>query len=273
MTVGMPLLEGRFFTISDGIAAPRVVIVNRFFEKKFWPHGNAVGQQVLIPKQDMAGVNSPTIRATVVGVVPNTKHDSLTEPETPQLYVPYAQDPFIFATLVVKTQGDPMAMTREVQRAIWSIDKNQPMWKIRSMESLMARSMQNRRYVMFLLGCFSLLAMALAVVGLYGVLAYSVSQRTAEFGIRMALGAAPHDILSSVMRNGARLTIVGVVIGCGAAQLLSRFLRSQLYEVSSSDPLVNCVVCALLLAVGLVATAIPARRASRVDPAVALRHD
>jgi predicted permease len=113
VTVGMPLLAGCFFTISDGIAAPRVVIVNRFFEKKFWPHGNAVGQQVLIPGQDMAGVNAPTIRATVVGIVPNTKHDSLTQPQTPQLYVPYAQDPFIFATLVVKTTRDPMAMTRE----------------------------------------------------------------------------------------------------------------------------------------------------------------
>jgi putative ABC transport system permease protein len=132
------------------------------------------------------------------------------------------------------------------------------------MESLVARSMQNRRYVMFLLGCFSLLAIALAVVGLYGVLAYSVSQRTAEFGIRMALGAAPNEILSSVMRNEARLTIAGVVIGCGAALLLSRFLHSQLYEVSSSDPVVYCVICALLLAVGLVASVIPARRASRV---------
>ncbi len=273
VTAGMPLLEGRFFTRSDGPDAARVVMVSKSFEAKFWPHHSAVGRQVNIPKQDLDLINPAMATATVVGVIPDTKLGSLTETATPQLYVPYAQDPFIFATLVVKTKGDPMAMTRAVQRAIWSIDKDQPMWKIRTMESLVAKSVQNRRYVMFLLGCFSMLALVLAAVGLYGVLAYSVTQRTAEFGIRMALGAAPAEILSAVVKNGARLTALGLVTGAGAALVLSRYLRSQLYEVSTSDPAVYGAICALLLVVGLLAAALPARRASRVDPAIALRHE
>jgi putative ABC transport system permease protein len=141
------------------------------------------------------------------------------------------------------------------------------------MESLIARSVQNRRYVIFLLGCFSTLALVLATVGLYGVLAYSVTQRTAEFGIRLAIGAEPGQILSSVVKSGLRLTLIGLAVGCGMALLLSRFFRTQLYEVSGSDPTVYAVSCALLLCVGLLAAVLPARRASRVDPVVALRQE
>jgi putative ABC transport system permease protein len=197
-TVRMPLLEGRFFTPADASDRPRVVIVSRSFETKFWPYQKALGRQVLVPRADTDSTSAADlVPATVVGVVPDTKHHSLMEPEAPQLHAPYAQDPFIFATLVVRTKGDPIALARDVQRAVWSVDKDQPVWKIRTMESLIARSVQNRRYVIFLLGCFSTLALVLATVGLYGVLAYSVTQRTAEFGIRLAIGAEPGQILSS----------------------------------------------------------------------------
>jgi putative ABC transport system permease protein len=272
-TVRMPLLNGRFFTPNDGPDTGRVVIISRSFETKFWPHESAVGRQVLVPKADSDSTNAQFITATVVGVVPDTKHDSLTQPVALQLYAPYAQDPFIFATLVVRTKGDPMAMARDVQRAVWSVDKDQPVWKIRTMDSLIEKSMQNRRYVMILLGCFSSLALLLAAVGLYGALAYSVSQRTAEFGIRLAVGAAPKSILSSVVKSGARLILIGLAVGVGAALLLSRFLRTQLFEVSSSDPTVYVAICGILLSVGLLAALLPARRASRVDPVVALRQE
>jgi putative ABC transport system permease protein len=232
-----------------------------------------VGRQVLVPKADNDSMGAELVPATVVGVVPDTKHDSLTELPTPQLYAPYAQDPFIFATLVVRTKGDPMALAREVQRTVWSVDKDQPVWKIRSMESLIARSMQNRRYVIVLLSCFSVLALILAAVGLYGVLAYSVTQRTAEFGVRLAIGAEPGQILSSVVRSGMRLTLVGLTVGLAAALALSRFLKSQLYEVSSSDPIVYAAICGLLLCVALLAAVLPALRASRVDPVIALRYE
>jgi putative ABC transport system permease protein len=273
-TVRMPLLEGRFFTPADESHSPRAVIVSRSFEAKFWPQQKAVGRQVLVPRADSDSTTAADlVPATVVGVVPGTKHDSLTEPEAPQLYVPYAQDPFIFTTLVVRTKGDPMARARDVQRAVWSVDRDQSVWKIRTMESLIVRSVQNRRYVIFLLGCFSTLALVLAAVGLYGVLAYSVTQRTAEFGIRLAIGAEPGQILSSVVKNGLRLTLIGLTIGCGVALLSTRFLRAQLYEVSGSDPAVYAAICALLLCVGLLAAVLPACRASRVDPVIALRQE
>ena len=273
-TVRMPLLEGRFFRPADGSDSPRVVIVSRSFEAKFWPDEKALGRQVLVPQADSDSTTEANlVPATVVGVVPDTKHDSLTEPEAPQLYVSYAQDPFIFTTLVVRTKGDPMALARDVQRAVWSVDGDQPVWKIRTMESLIARSVQNRRYMIFLLGCFSALALVLAAVGLYGVLAYSVTQRTAEFGIRLAVGAQPGQILWSVVKNGLRLTLIGLTMGCGMALLLTRLFRAQLYEVSGSDPTVYAAICALLLCVGLLAAALPAWRASRVDPVVALRQE
>jgi putative ABC transport system permease protein len=272
-TVRMPLLKGRFFTPGDRAESARVAIVSRSFEAKFWPRESAVGHQILVPKADSDSTSADLVPATVVGVVPDTKHDSLTQPEAPQLYAPYAQDPFIFATLVVRTKSDPLAMTRDVQRAIWSVDKDQPVWKIRTMESLIAKSMQSRRHTMFLLGCFSGLALLLAAVGLYGVLAYSVSQRTAEFGIRLAVGAEPGQILSSVVKSGVQLTLIGLGAGLVAALSLSRFLRTQLFEVSSSDPTVYAMICGLLLVVGLIAAVLPARRASRVDPVVALRQE
>jgi predicted permease len=272
-TVRMPLLEGRFFRQNDQPDSARVVIVSRSFEAKFWPRQSAVGRQVLVPKADSDSTSADLIPATVVGVVPDTKHDSLTQPPTPQLYAPYAQDPFIFATLVVRTKGDPMALARDVQRAVWSVDKDQPVWKIRTMESLIARSIQSQRYVIVLLGCFSALALVLAAVGLYGVLAYSVTQRTPEFGIRLAVGAEPGQILSSVVTSGVRLTLIGLTAGLAAAFVLSRFLKSQLYEVSSNDPIVYAAMCGLLLCVGLLAAALPARRASRVDPIIALRYE
>jgi len=190
-TVKMPILDGRSFTGTDSTTSVHVAIVSRSFASRFWPHKSAIGRAVRIEQDPIA---------TVVGVVPDTKYDSLTDPQLPQIYVPYAHRPFIFATLVARTNGDPLAVTQAVRRAIWSIDKDQPVWKIRTMESLLNGAIGDRRYTAFLLLCFSGLALTLAAIGLYGVLAYVVSQRTAEFGIRMAVGGQARHILARIVR-------------------------------------------------------------------------
>jgi len=238
--------------------------VSRSFESRFWPHESGIGREVRIEQDPMA---------TVIGVVPDTKYDSLTDPQLPQIYAPYAQAPFIFATLVARTKGDPLASAREIRQAIWSLDRDQPVWKIRTMESVMDSAIRDRRYVAFLLTCFSVLALVLAAIGLYGVLAYLVSQRTAEFGIRMAVGGEPKDILALIVKKGAALTASGLLAGSLAALLLTRLLRNQIYGVGTADAAVYGFVCILLLFVGLLASSIPAFRASRVDPVVALRHE
>jgi putative ABC transport system permease protein len=263
-TVGMAVLEGRSFTAADGDHSGPVAIVSRSFESRFWPHESAIGHQVRIEQDPMA---------TVVGVVPDTKYNSLTDPQLPQIYVPYAQAPFIFATLVARTKGDPLGSTQAIRRAIWSLDRDQPVWKIRTMESLIDSAIGDRRYVAFLLTCFSTLALALAAIGLYGVLAYVVSQRTPEFGIRMAVGGEPKDILALIARKGAALTASGLLVGSVAALLLTRLLSNQVYGVGTADVAVYGFVCALLLVVGILASTIPAFRASRVDPVIALRHE
>lgn len=267
-TVGIPLLAGRDFLLSDGPDSQPVGIINKTFAERFWPGQNPLGRQIKVP-----GSGQAVVGVTITGVVGNTKHDSLDDADEAQLYFPYAQSPFIFATLAVRTKGDPLAMTKGVQHAIWSIDKDQPMWKIRTLQSLVDRSFSYRRYVVYLLSCFSALALGLAAIGLYGVLAYSVSQRSAEFGIRMAIGAQRLDILRMVVGKGLLLTGYGLVAGVISALVLSRFLRTQVYDVSTSDPAVYGALSAVLLAVALLAVLIPALRAMRVDPVVAIRQE
>lgn len=197
--------------------------------------------------------------------------NALSRDELPQLYVPYAQQPFIFATLTLRAKGDPLAMARDAQRAIWSVDKDQPMWKIRTLQSLVDGSFSFSRYVVFMLGSFSALALLLAALGLYGVLAYSVTQRTAEFGVRLAIGATPAHIVRLVVGKGLVLALAGLACGVGAALLLMRYLRTQLFEVTTYDPAIYVGVSAVLIAVALVAVFLPARRATKVDPVIALR--
>lgn len=260
-TVGIPLLSGRDFQFTDSGKSTNVAIINQAFVARFWPGENALGKQVALEGRTL----------TVVGVVGNTKHDSLDDAFRAQLYQPYAQSPFVFATLAVKTSGDPLAMTKPVQRAIWFLDKNQPMWKIRTLQSLVDRSFSIRRYVAYLLVCFSALALGLAAIGLYGVLAYAVSQRTAEFGVRMALGASPSEILALVVRKGLKLTGAGLAAGIVASLFLSQFLKTQVFEISETDPFVYAALSLLLLAVATVAVLTPARRAMLVDPVTSIR--
>jgi predicted permease len=262
-TAGVPLLEGRDFALSDGSESQAVAIVSRTFADQFWTPGqSAVGRQVKLA----AG---PVV--TIVGVVGDVKQNSLDDPKAACLYRPYAQDPFAFATLVVRTKGDPLEMAKSIKGAVWSVDKNQPLWKIRTLQSLVDRSYSYLRYMTWFLGCFALLALILAAIGLYGLLAYAVQQRTAELGVRMALGAAPGDILRLVVRNGLLLTGAGIAGGIGAATMLTEILKTQVYGVTTTDPVVYGSVALVLLAVALIAVWFPARRAMRVDPVIALR--
>lgn len=265
-TVRIPLRAGRGFRDSDDTNAPWVVVVSDSFARRYWPEGGAVGRQVLLP----AGKNQMA-PATVVGVVGNMRHDRLDEAGLPQVYAPDAQDPFIFATLVVRTRGNPLDRVKDVQRAVWSVDKDQPMWKVRTLDSLVDASLGGRRVVLTLVSSFSGVALFLAGLGLYGVISYQVTRRTAEFGVRVAMGAAPGDILRMVLGQGLVLAGAGVGAGLAAAPLFGSILKSQLFGVNAADPLVYAVLSGVLLAISAVAVLLPARRATRLDAMQALR--
>jgi putative ABC transport system permease protein len=267
-TVGIPLLAGRDFAFTDQPNTPLVVIVSQSFAAKYWPGQKAVGRQIQLP----AGKNV-VVAATVVGMVGDAMQDALDDTDLAEFYSPYAQDPSIFATLTVLAKGDAGAMTRSVQRAIWSVDKDQPMWKIRTLQSLVDRSFTNRRYMAWVTGCISLLALGLAAVGLSGLLGYIVTQRTAEFGVRLALGAAPRNILGLVFRQGLKLTVAGLAVGIVASLLLTPLIRAQIYQVNTTDISVYVGLSLLMLVVAGVALWLPARRAMRVDPVTAIRNE
>jgi predicted permease len=270
-TVRIPLLAGRTFTDSDNASAPRVIVVSESFVRRYWPGSNVLGRQVLIPSRDLSPDKPSLIPATIVGVVGNTRHDRLDEPDPPQLYTPYAQDPIIFASLAVRTRGNPLDRVRDVQRAFWSIDKDQPMWKIRTLESMVDSQIGNRRMLLELLAAFSALSLFLAGVGLYGVMSYQVARRTAEFGVRVAMGAAPRDLLAMVLREGVAIAAVGLIAGLAAAPLFASVLKAQLFGVSPADPLVYAVLSCVLLAACILAVVLPALRATHLDPTRALR--
>jgi putative ABC transport system permease protein len=265
-TMGIPLLRGRAFDDRDVADAPPVVVVSQRMAETSWPGEDPIGRKVKF-------VATPPVVAEVIGVVGDIKQFALDEAALPFVYASQAQQPNIFNTLVVRTDGDPMAMAGTVRAALWSIDRDQPVWKIRTQESLVEGSTGFKRFISQVLGAYAALALTLAAVGIYGLMAYSVAQRTREIGVRMALGAHAHDVLGLMLRDGLRLTAIGVAVGLPLAYLLSRAIRSLLFGTGTADPLTFGGVAALLLAVAALASYLPARRATRVDPLVALRYD
>jgi predicted lysophospholipase L1 biosynthesis ABC-type transport system permease subunit len=219
----------------------------------------------------LVGGGAERVQATIVGVVGDIRHHALDEPDRFQIYGAQAQQPHIFNTLAVRTEGDPMMLARSVSEAVWSVDADQPVWKVRTMESLLVRSFSLRRFVVRLMGAYSLLALLLAAVGIYGVMGYTVARRSREMGLRMALGADRRSIFRLVVGQGMRLVALGVALGLAGALGLARTLQSLLYGVTPHDPLTFTLVAALLAAVALAACALPARRATRADPLEALR--
>jgi predicted permease len=264
-TIGIPLLRGRVFGSEDQAKTPAVLVINQTMARRFWPNQDAVGKQVKFLQDGST--------ATIIGVVGDAKHYFLEEQQRPQMYDAYSQDPGLFATVLIRTTGEPLRLTEEVRQAIWKVDSDQPMWKIRTVEFLVSRSMADRRFLMVLMGIFASLALLLTIIGLYGVISYLVNQRTQEIGIRMALGAQVGDILRLVLKQGMVLVLTGVALGLAAAWLLTRLMSRLLYQVSATDPLTFAAIALLLIIVALLACYVPARRATKVDPLVALRYE
>jgi putative ABC transport system permease protein len=231
--------------------------------RRFWPNQDPLGKQI----------NAGGSTGTVVGVVGDAKHYWLEEESKPQMYGAYSQQPGLFATLVIRTSVEPLSLSEQVRQAVWKVDSDQPMWKIRTVEFLVNRSVADRKFLMALMGIFASLALVLTMIGLYGVISYLVNQRTQEIGIRMALGAQMRDILAMVLKQGMVLVLTGVALGLAAAWILTRLMSRLLYHVSATDPLTFAGISLLLITVALLACYIPARRATKVDPLVALRYE
>jgi putative ABC transport system permease protein len=268
--LGMKLVDGRVLDQRDGAAAPPVALINQTMARNLWPEENVVGRRFKI-----GSYLEPSPWVTIVGIVGDVHQAGLDSPARPEMYLPYLQQDFGFEPeyLVVRTPGDPMSIADAVRQQVWAVDKEQPVAGAMPLEDLVDDTLAPRKTQAGLLGGFAVLALLLAALGIYAVLSFTVTQRTQEFGVRMALGAQPGDVLRMVVSQGARLFILGAVIGLAAAFALSRTLEHLLFGVSASDPISFTSVTLLLAGVTLLACYFPARRAMRVDPMIALRYE
>lgn len=262
----IPLTEGRYFKGSDNADAAPVAIVNQTLARLLFPDRHPLGRRILLDERRNSW-------ATVVGVVADMRHRSLDGKTWPELFQPYRQAPSYWMSLVVRGAGDPESLIPAVQKAAQSADRNQPLFNIGSLEQRVSSSLAPRRSRAFLLGAFALIALLIAIVGVYGVMAYSVTRRTQEIGIRMALGAGRRDVLRMVVSEGLRLALAGTAIGLGGAFALTRLLETFLYNVTPTDPATFASVCTALIATAALAAYLPARRATKVDPMSALRQE
>ncbi|MGD8320259.1 MAG: ABC transporter permease [Gemmatimonadota bacterium] len=271
-TLGIDLMEGRTFRRSDGPDAPQVIILDEWLARRYWPDGGAVGSRMAMGSASGEGVPEEDLW-TIVGVVKTIKQNDLTAPLSEHVgayYRPVRQLPAGTVTLVARTVSEPAVVTDAVRRAVTRVDPDLPLFGVETMERRVDDSLASRRIPLVLLGVFAGVALFLAVVGIYGALAYAVAQRTREIGIRMAMGSAPRDVFGRVVAEGFRVTAVGLVLGVVAALLATRLIRSLLFAVEPTDPWVLGAVTAVLALVGLVACLVPARRATAVDPVRAL---
>jgi putative ABC transport system permease protein len=272
-TMGVSLLHGRYFQDSDDRNSPRVLIVDENLAKKFWPNRDPVGQRMYEPNDDASLVsNERTVWYRVVGVVRSVRLENLSGQGNPAgaWYIPYSQDPSNNYTIAIHVAGDSMAMTRTIRNQMAAIDPDLALFDVRTMAQREELSLASRRTSMLLALAFGVLALFLAAVGIYGVLAYLVAQRRREIGIRVALGSTHAGIVKLVLREGGALVGVGLVLGILASVSLRTFLISQIYGVGPLDPLVMASVGIVFGVVALCACIIPARRAMRVDPVVVL---
>ena len=268
-TLGIPLLQGRLFTTQDDAGKSNVVVINHAMAQRYWPGGNPIGAHVTLddPRDSSASWS------TVVGVIGDVHHNRLNQEPYPQMYAPVAQVPQRAMMLVVRTAGDPTGLVGAVRRAVTSLDASLPISNIMTMEERVSHSVAQPRVNLTLLALFAGVALALAAVGIYGVVSYTVVQRTRELGIRMALGARPGDVLRLVIRQAMAPALAGVALGLVGAWGGTRLMASLLFGVSASDPMVFGAVALFLSGVALLASYIPARRATRVDPLVALQYE
>ncbi len=267
-TMGVPLLAGRDFTGRDNKDAPSVAIINETMRRRYFVGEDPIGQHIKI-KHYM----SEPVSHEIVGVARDTKQMNVSDEVGIEMYAPHLQYPWLSTALVVRTKADPLSIVPSVQRAVSMVDKNQPITAVKTMDQLMSASVAQPRFYTLLLGVFAVIALVLASVGIYGVMSYSVAQRTHEIGVRVALGAQSGDVLRLVLKQGMKLTFAGIAIGLISAALLTRVMSSLLYGVSATDPSIFILISLLLMTVALLACYIPARRAMRVDPMIALRYE
>jgi putative ABC transport system permease protein len=262
--MGIRLIRGRTFTPQDDARAPRVAVINETMARQHFPNEDPIGKRINI-------TNGPDTWRQIVGIVGDIKQYGVDKATSAQSYEPFAQVPFSSLNVVIRTNGAPAALLGALRPAVYAVDKDQPIGTIRPLEEIMAESIASQRFAMTLLTVFSLVALVIAAVGIYGVMAYSVVQRTGEFGIRMALGAQQGDVLRLVLAQGGKLVGLGLIIGLAGTLAASRAMGSMLFNTSAQDPLTLGTITLLLGAVALIACLLPANRATKVNPIEALR--
>jgi putative ABC transport system permease protein len=262
--MGIRLIRGRLFDAHDDSRGPRVAVINETLARQFFPNEDPLGKRILV-------TNGPDVWRQIVGIVADIKQYGVDKETTSQTYEPYAQYPFRSLNIVLRTEGSSTLLAGMLRPAVYAIDKDQPVGAIQPLEEILGATLAKQRFGMVLLIVFSGVALVIAAVGIYGVMAYSVVQRTGEFGIRMALGAQRSDVLRLVLSHAGKLVGLGLLIGLGATILASRVMDSMLFQTSAHDPLTFSLTILLLGAVALAACLLPARRATRVNPIEALR--
>jgi putative ABC transport system permease protein len=266
----VPLFKGRAFTEEDKNDAPPVVIINEAAARRFFPNEDPIGKRLIL---NLAASNPTPVPREIVGIAGDVRDMGLDAEPKPEVYAPYLQETVSYMALMVKANADPAGLATAVRGQILAMDKDQPVSSIQTMERIITESVAGRRFNMMLFGIFAAVALLLAAVGIYGVMAYSVTRRTHEIGIRMALGANHTDVLRLIVGQGMTMALIGIGIGLAVATTLTRVMASLLYEVSATDPLTFAAISLMLAAVALAACYIPARRAMKVDPMVALRYE
>jgi predicted permease len=265
--MGIPLLRGRGFTPGDTRATPPVMLISQEAARRYWPNEDPIGQRI----STGWGQGNHRFGGTIVGVVGDVRQFSLASAPVAEIYAPFAQWPLDEMSVVIRTTGSPPAVLATARDVVRDLDRALPVYDVHPMEDLVRASVAQRRFYATLLGAFATLALLLAAIGIYGVIAYSVQQRRRELGIRIALGATPPLVIGLVLREGVMLTLVGSLLGLFGASALTRLLRGQLFGVAATDPITFVAVPAILIGVALFACVVPARRALAVDPATAIR--
>ena len=269
-SLGIPILRGREFEERDGGPGTRWALMDEALARQQFPGENPLGRRLRVEEEKDAPL-------TILGVVGNVRGAGLDREPAPEIYYPYtdvdAKGLLTDSTLVIKTALPPARLAADLRAVVHAVDPGLPLYQIATMEEVISESLASRRLNLWLLGLFAGIALVLSAAGLYGVISYLVAQRTREIGVRLALGAQTQDVVTLVMRQGARLTLAGIALGLLGALLFTRVLASLIYGVSARDPLTFAAIAALLAVVALLATWIPAERAARVDPLAAIRQE